>query len=88
MNLVEFRELPAWNCDCNMFILSNGRALFGFRLQFLKGTGVADPERRRDKVSCMPKALIRVFIALTLTLMIWFIMRMRSSFFALTAADP
>ena len=33
-----------------MFILSNGRALFGFRLQFLKGTGVADSYLRRDKV--------------------------------------
>ena len=33
-----------------MFILSNGRALFGFRLQFLKGTGVAESVMRRDKV--------------------------------------
>ena len=30
------------SCDHNMFILSNGRALFDFRLQFLKGTGVAE----------------------------------------------
>ena len=31
------------NCDHNMFILSNGRALFDPWLQFLKGTGYAEP---------------------------------------------
>ena len=39
-----------------MFILSNGRALFAFGLQFLKGTGVADPGERRDKVLLYAKS--------------------------------
>ena len=39
MNLVELRELPAWNCDCSIFIPSNGRTLFDFGMLFLKGTG-------------------------------------------------
>ena len=47
------------NCDHNMFILSNGRALFAFWLQFLKGTGVADPRTEEIKFYCMPKTLIR-----------------------------
>ena len=45
---------PEWlitlNCNYNMFILSNGRALFDFWLWFIKGTGDAEPDSRRDKV--------------------------------------